>query len=291
VSKQSIPHRKAIIVISDGKDEGSVTTLENVALKADGLQVPIHSLGFTRLSSDHIKDLEKLSKKTGALHKFAKSSNEILKKLINIYEYIMGGYRLRWKVEDIKPDGKRHHYDISLDYGGGTVKSRGIFIAPLRKTAIPLWLIMGAAVVVASSLFAVFKLIGKRKTDSIRCPSCNRVMMPDWDVCMFCLQDASALLTITKGKNEGKVFPIVGKKVTIGKGDENAVRIDDPAVSTLHASIELKGDVFELKDMGSKNGTFVNGRRVESRYLGSNDIIAIGETELKFELRRRDKQE
>jgi pSer/pThr/pTyr-binding forkhead associated (FHA) protein len=69
------------------------------------------------------------------------------------------------------------------------------------------------------------------------------------------------------------------KTLTIGRSSSNDVVIQDSFVSGAHCSITLddKGS-FYLQDMGSSNGTFVNGKRVQQAWLKSNDIVKIGET-------------
>ncbi len=71
----------------------------------------------------------------------------------------------------------------------------------------------------------------------------------------------------------------------IGKGPRNDIVIADPAVSTAHAMVRLEGSVFTINDIGSRNGTFVNGERVaESHQLSHGDVIGIGLTKLTFRL-------
>jgi len=63
---------------------------------------------------------------------------------------------------------------------------------------------------------------------------------------------------------------------TVGRARENDILIDNPAVSRHHAIIHKKGDRFAIKDLESANGTFVNGRRVDSAELGLGDVVLIG---------------
>ena len=61
------------------------------------------------------------------------------------------------------------------------------------------------------------------------------------------------------GPLEGAVFPMTDADVTIGRGPSNSVCIADPLLSRQHCRIAREVDVFILHDMGSFNGTFVNG--------------------------------
>src|SRR5207247_4945544 len=76
----------------------------------------------------------------------------------------------------------------------------------------------------------------------------------------------------------GDVFDreLTNAETQIGKGPRNDIVIADAAVSTAHAMIRLEGNVYAINDIGSRNGTFVNGERVaESRPLNHGDVIGI----------------
>ena len=72
-----------------------------------------------------------------------------------------------------------------------------------------------------------------------------------------------------------------GTKLTIGRSEEADVTIDNTAISRLHASMELKNGVHLLTDLGSTNGTTVNGERISSTVpVSEQDAIAIGKFRL-----------
>jgi hypothetical protein len=73
------------------------------------------------------------------------------------------------------------------------------------------------------------------------------------------------------------------EEVRIGRSADNEVRIDNPALSRYHASIESVAGIYLLKDFGSQNGTFVNGERVAGRRgLQDGDKVQIGKFTLVF---------
>jgi pSer/pThr/pTyr-binding forkhead associated (FHA) protein len=79
------------------------------------------------------------------------------------------------------------------------------------------------------------------------------------------------------------VVCIVGARLTIGRDPKADICIDATSVSRRHARISATGpDAFELRDLGSKNGTTVNGARVDSHALRSGDVVCIGPAELEF---------
>jgi ABC transport system ATP-binding/permease protein len=64
--------------------------------------------------------------------------------------------------------------------------------------------------------------------------------------------------------------------VTIGRAPENNVILDDLLVSRRHAELRRSGDRWTLTDLGSSNGTYVNGTRITSAVIGPDDVVAIG---------------
>lgn len=94
-------------------------------------------------------------------------------------------------------------------------------------------------------------------------------------------------LVITTGPQEGQVVPLLINKVTIGRATSKAhweVALQDPSVSRPHAQLELVNNLWVLSDLGSANGTLINGERVyeKGRVLADGDIIAFGTTLVLF---------
>ena len=68
----------------------------------------------------------------------------------------------------------------------------------------------------------------------------------------------------------------------VGRGTDVDVRLPDTGVSRRHAELRLLGDRVELHDLGSTNGTRVNGRRVAAVTLTDGDVLTLGTTDLVF---------
>ena len=82
-----------------------------------------------------------------------------------------------------------------------------------------------------------------------------------------------AVLRGVSGSHFGKVIPI-RVRLTIGRGSECDLVLDEPEMSRKHAVIENSGDGLYLRDLGSANGTFVNGVQVKNAVLHPGDQIA-----------------
>jgi hypothetical protein len=79
------------------------------------------------------------------------------------------------------------------------------------------------------------------------------------------------------GATIGQVYTMVGTKLTLGRAQDNDVVLDDPQVSRYHAQVMRQGDQIIVEDLGSTNGTLVNGRRITgSHVLQPTETIAVG---------------
>ena len=70
----------------------------------------------------------------------------------------------------------------------------------------------------------------------------------------------------------------------IGRRSDCEVSIKDPAVSGNHACVKLTKDGYVIEDLGSTNGVHISGRQVTQHLLKSDDLVTIGEHQLKFQL-------
>ena len=81
----------------------------------------------------------------------------------------------------------------------------------------------------------------------------------------------------------GRRVPLEVPAVSIGRLDTCDVVLDDPTVSRNHAEVRREGDGFELVDLGSRNGTRVNGYGIVRQRLADGDELHIGAVPLRFE--------
>jgi tetratricopeptide (TPR) repeat protein len=90
-------------------------------------------------------------------------------------------------------------------------------------------------------------------------------------------------LLVVGGNDRGKELRLTGADITIGRGIDQSFVMADIAVSRRHVRVRWDGKSFLLKDLGSGNGSFVNGQKVNRVELHDGDQIEIGNTLLRFE--------
>ncbi len=106
-----------------------------------------------------------------------------------------------------------------------------------------------------------------------------------WNKCLFCgweLPAAVPRLEFIGGPLVGQTFPLHEQVTTIGSVPGNTIVLNDPGVSRKHIGIRRSQAGFELADLGSTNGVYVNGHRVPTKILAAGDIMRVGSSEMVF---------
>jgi hypothetical protein len=85
------------------------------------------------------------------------------------------------------------------------------------------------------------------------------------------------------GPFDGRVFTLPPGLVTVGRAVDNDLVFDDPSLSRKHARVHREGNRIEVEDLGSSNGSFVNGRRVGTGAAGPGDVIRFGDLSFRCE--------
>jgi hypothetical protein len=85
---------------------------------------------------------------------------------------------------------------------------------------------------------------------------------------------------------DGRTQPVSSPKLVLGRSRDCDVRVSDLNVSRRHAEVHRDGDEYWIVDLGSMNGTLLNGRRVEREKLSDGDRITLGSTDVVFGRRK-----
>ena len=93
-----------------------------------------------------------------------------------------------------------------------------------------------------------------------------------------------AELTIEAGPDAGRSQRAAERALRLGRSPDNDVILRDPATSGHHARLERRDDQFWIVDLGSTNGTLVNGEPIQERQLNHGDRLTIGQNAVHFAL-------
>jgi pSer/pThr/pTyr-binding forkhead associated (FHA) protein len=90
---------------------------------------------------------------------------------------------------------------------------------------------------------------------------------------------------------DGDHYPLLAAITILGRDNTADIILDDPGISRQHTEIRVTSDgphlVTNIRDLGSTNGTFVNGERITSQRLADGDRVNVGRTVLIFRAERR----
>jgi pSer/pThr/pTyr-binding forkhead associated (FHA) protein len=117
----------------------------------------------------------------------------------------------------------------------------------------------------------------------VRCPGCGAALSgavgggP-----VASAQTGAAIIEFKSGPLAGRSYPLERDVTTIGSVEGNTVVLQDTGVSRKHVGIRKVDGGFELADLGSTNGVFVNGEKNARRRLVAGDVIRIGTSEAVF---------
>ncbi|MDO5028997.1 MAG: oxoglutarate dehydrogenase inhibitor Odhl [Corynebacterium sp.] len=96
------------------------------------------------------------------------------------------------------------------------------------------------------------------------------------------LPAGSALLVVKRGPNAGSRFLLDQAVTTAGRHPDSDIFLDDVTVSRRHAEFRKNGDAYEVVDVGSLNGTYVNREPKNSAVLANGDEVQVGKFRLVF---------
>ena len=96
------------------------------------------------------------------------------------------------------------------------------------------------------------------------------------------LEPGTGMLVVVRGPNAGSRFLLDRDATTVGRHPDSDIFLDDVTVSRRHAELARAEGGVRLKDLGSLNGSYVNGERVEERVLATGDEVQIGRFKLLY---------
>lgn len=113
-------------------------------------------------------------------------------------------------------------------------------------------------------------------------PKDSQSLSPEEQAAIAALPKHSALLIAQRGPSAGSRF-LLDEDVTVAGRHPNAdIFLDDVTVSRRHVEFVRSNNGFEMRDLGSMNGTYLNGARADGSILTNGDVVQIGKYHLTF---------
>jgi hypothetical protein len=184
--------RKAVIMICDGRDQGSRFTKDQLAAVLGESEIPVYAVGIRVLNTQSLSVLNEIADSSGGSYIYARSLKDIPGSLKTIYRKITRVYLISLRVKNIPADDLPHTLELTVDERDAWGKGTKTFIAV--KNPLPPWVKWAAAggvflFVLVCVVLHIAVRTGKRKRMGItrrRCPACKRRMKDSWDECPFC---------------------------------------------------------------------------------------------------------
>jgi VWFA-related protein len=300
-----LPNRRVIVILSDGKDEGSGINAEDVRRSIEQAHVPIYAIGFSRLPA------REKSQYLGVLARFAELSGGLYTadaSLKTAYAEMQTAIRRLFLVQ-LECNGCRQGalgpiLAMSLKPTGGVEQTNSIRVnvsLPAKVSAPPTpsepwwkglikivfsWEGLLGLVIVVGIGIAIFIVLPKPTPPA---PPPALVLVPTDTVVppppVTPTPGRKVQLTVVAGKNRGQTRDINLSKVSVvGRdGGCDVSFSEDTEMSGKHFELRRADSYIEVKDLGSTNGTLLNGAQLlTSKRLEDGDLVRAGRTEIRI---------
>lgn len=290
--------RKGVVVFTDGKDEGSSLTADDVIAFARDTGIPLYFIANNGKTSAHLGRIAKLA---GGKY-FCIQGRDVAGTYQAVISRIKSVYEIKYQ-SIIKRDNAKHSLEVRLRYGDLKDRDTAEFTAEKDRFRLDFpdgFYIIASALVIAliTVLFVlVIHFFRKskarlgRRDDSYDepCAYSSPVRAEDLvreesysDEPPREIPDvlySHVWLHQKDGRDAGKKIPVIRSEITLGASDENAVIVEDGAASAKHARIRRMEGGYYLFDLISDNGTYLNGKKIlRPRLLHDWDEIRVGNT-------------
>jgi hypothetical protein len=281
---------KSLIVFTDGKDEGSGMTADDVVSSAAEKKIAIH---FVTVKSSKTAVIERIARRTGGSVNYAGTTEYGGRILRQIKDSGDEKYTLEYR-------GKRsvnRNRKLEILFSKENVRGRALVAVQYPESSFPnsllryvLFGLSSLAVILLSIIVLLVVRIKKMKEEASSAPHKNCPVSRELfsGNAVSGAEDESSLkcrgwLLEKDGPETGKKYPIFWKNITLGRDPSNGIVINDIAVSAKHLRIRGVRGSFYIVDLASENGTFLNGKKLlRVKKLNDWDEIRVGRTSFIF---------
>jgi len=278
--------RRALVLITDGRDENSAVELTDGLAVAQQAGIPVFTVGVGRVEE---RELRRVAKLTGGQYTTLGSARPGMI-AARIATFI--GIPSPAAAATPRPRGEAADAGPTRDRGPGSSAQAEppLGTEPARQgngARALVWIATAIALLLAGAA-----LVRRRRAAEVALDAPDDAPAPTLLERMSSTEEylektvtlrERPVLTITRGPGVGQVFELGKQAATsIGRAKANEVVVNDVSVSSEHCRIRPEEGHFVLHDLKSTNGTFVNERRVTRHVLAEGDVVKIGETSLLF---------
>lgn len=302
---------KLLVVLSSGRNE-SKTEISSIdcVTKAQELNIPVY--GLTVFPSDTAlapgQMMSRIATRTGGKNYQVRSQLELINALNEIYTLNAAptSKETMLLLDFEVPAEAGQRVKIELNYNGA--RKLIAFGSAGKSSLIPedyktyLWISIGILAVIVLIMLTV-NMLSSRKQKSEFTPETEPEIKTAAQVAPLVerkpaepvvqvqkktqaapapakLDENSAPVILVSINGRTQSFPLLKPETTIGRHDVNDITIPELTVTGKHAVIKLEGDQIILVDLGSTNGTFVNGERIRTKAIRHGDKFRLGTVEL-----------
>jgi hypothetical protein len=263
--RDSSARRRALVLLTDGRDENSAVELSDGIAVAQQAGVPVFTVGVGRVSERTLRRIAKLT--GGRYSRLAPTRPEALAAAIG--DTALPPSAVAAAVPSAQP--------AAAPASTGPSRSR-------------VWL--GALALAAAGWAAYTRRTRRRPALATAAADVEpeATLVERMNRTEEYLEKTVTLrerpvLTVTRGPGVGEVYELKSRgPLSIGRAKANAVVVNDVSVSSEHCRIRPEDGRFVVHDLRSTNGTFVNERRVTRHVLAEGDVLKVGETALLFRM-------
>lgn len=318
VTDEGLPNRRVIVALSDGIHQATVgATREEVLKQIKDAQIPFHSITYFKIPQNEY-ERKRINEGKEALSTFSRISggafydegrNMLAEAYAGINARIRNSYVMIGDISSIQPDGQFHR--MQLDYTTGTTtQSEGMdvryspsqgaqgFASKLKGT--PLYAILGICAVLFVVAAIYFRKASNKKTPVTPLPpkEAAPVNAPlpkapapqpapnNQPQVRMASKPSGVQITLTSlGLPNAKPHVVnITDRVEMGRGKQCAISVDDdPSISSKHCEISWDKGFLHIRDIGSTNGTNVNGVPISGLFkLTPGDVITLGKAQFRL---------
>lgn len=266
---------RAVVVLTDGGDDGSDLKFETLRQAVAGAGIPINAVAFVspEFNAGPARELAAVSggtyRETANPSELAAMYRQIADELVAEYrityrsEAPSGAHRLRITVETPTAQGSAEQAFRAAGRGGEAAGDRA-----RSGGSVPVLPLVLVALAILAAAGATASAMTKKRRPWAPSPG------------MTTPSDAPGSGLVLEGP--GVSIPVVRGSMYIGRDPSAQVIVDDPTVSRNHTRLELGGDGLWVEDLGSANGTLINGVAITRGLLRPGDVLEVGDLRLRL---------